>query len=127
MRRRAALALLPVLALAACGGGDTTSEDERGGNGTEVAMRLIAYKPDKLTISANTKVTWLQQDAGAHTVTSGVVKQEAGGVSQQPDGRFDSGDVAKGGSFSFTFTEPGTYTYYCSLHPATMRGEVTVT
>ncbi len=43
-----------------------------------------------------------------------------------PDGTFDSGSIATGKTFEFTFDQAGTYTYFCHIHPATMRGEVRV-
>lgn len=89
-------------------------------------MELIRYRPEVLDITAGTTVTWLQKDAGVHTVTSGLVEQGGGGVTKVPDGRFDSGEIATGKTFSFTFDQPGTYRYFCSVHPATMRGEVQV-
>ena len=49
-----------------------------------------------------------------------------GGVAKLPDGRFDSGLIETNKSFSFTFSEAGTFPYFCTLHPATMRGEVRV-
>lgn len=118
--------LLPLL-FAACGGGDdgeatpTTAE-----TASTIEISLLSFKPETLTIDAGTEVTWEQNDIGAHTVTSGTVEQASAGVTQQPDGRFDSGDISKGETFEFTFTEAGTYPYFCRLHPATMRGEILV-
>ena len=89
-------------------------------------MRLIALRPEKITVAPGTRVTWHQRDAGVHTVTSGVVEEAAGGVADKPDGRFDSGEIATGKSFEFTFADAGTYPYFCAVHPATMRGVVTV-
>jgi plastocyanin len=89
-------------------------------------MRLIAFKPAALTVDAGTTVTWVQTDAGAHTVTSGTVQQGGAGVTEMPDGRFDSGEIATGETYEFTFDKPGTYAYFCAIHPATMRGEVRV-
>jgi plastocyanin len=125
-------ALLASAVLAACNGGSTGSTGsgggtEEGGKGAaEVVMELVAYKPDRLEVSPGTQVTWTQKDAGFHTVTSGVVEQAAAGVTQKPDGKFDSGDIPEGETYSFTFEEPGTYPYFCTVHPATMRGEVRV-
>jgi len=92
-----------------------------------VALKLIAFKPESLTVKAGQAVTWKNEDAADHTVTSGTVKQEAAGVKEGPDGKFDSGNLGGNKSFSFTFAAPGTYAYYCKLHPATMRGQITVT
>ncbi|MHB8605123.1 MAG: cupredoxin domain-containing protein [Thermoplasmatota archaeon] len=41
-------------------------------------------------------------------------------------GGFDSGHIAAGVTFSFTFTDPGTFTYTCTIHPA-MKGKIVVT
>lgn len=90
-------------------------------------MELIAFTPAELTIQASGTVTWRQKDAGMHTVTSGTVEQGGAGVTPHHDDKFDSGQVATGDTFEFTFAEPGTYPYYCEIHPATMRGEVIVT
>ena len=78
-------------------------------------------------MAAGTTVTWRNRDVGAHTVTSGTVEQGGAGVTEQPDGKFDSGEFSNGDTFEQTFDEPGTYPYFCSIHPATMRGEIRVT
>jgi len=62
-------------------------------------------------------VIWNNIDSAAHTVTSG--------IPGSPDGIFDSGMVLSGGTFEFTFTEPGEYDYYCMVHPW-MTGKVMV-
>jgi len=89
-------------------------------------MRLIAFRPASVTVKPGTAVTWTQTDAGVHTVTSGTVEQGAADVTVHPDGRFDSKELATGKTFSFTFDEPGTYPYFCNIHPATMHGDVQV-
>ncbi len=90
-------------------------------------MRLIAYRPDELTVPHGTTVTWKQRDAGFHTVTSGTVsKDPSGSVDLEPDDVFDSGQLEKGEEFDFTFDDIGTYEYFCKVHPATMSGRVTV-
>lgn len=121
------------LALGACGGDDKqdTSAGKTQGNGSptarEVVIRLVAFRPESLAVPAGTTVTWKQTDAGTHTVTSGTVTQGAGDVTTAPDGRFDSGNIATGATFEFTFDEAGTFPYFCAVHPATMRGDVQVT
>ena len=129
--RRTSLAIVALAVLSACGGGEAvtsttaaTAANAPGSN--EVAMRLIAFNPDRLTIKAGSAVTWRQTDPGVHTVTSGTVTQEGGGVSSHPDGHIDSGELAKDETFRFEFKEPGAFPYFCEIHPATMRGEITV-
>lgn len=132
--RRWALPLAIVAVTGACGGGeaDQPRDDASAATSAEAAdpsrvvMELVAFKPAELEVAAGTTVTWEQRDAGAHTVTSGTVEQGAGGVTMKPDGRIDSGDIATGDTYEFTFDEPGSYPYFCSLHPATMRGEIRV-
>ena len=128
----ATMAVLVVALLVACGGrnGDDSASGTPdaapvGADGA-VTMQLISFKPETLTVDAGTTVRWTQKDAGVHTVTSGTVEQAGGGVAKTPDGRFDSGELATGKTFTFTFDQPGTYPYFCSVHPATMRGEVRV-
>ena len=64
----------------------------------------FTFAPARLTVKAGTTVTWRNEDDIPHTVTSAarLFKSKA----------LDTDD-----SFSFTFTEPGTYQYFCSLHP----------
>jgi plastocyanin len=124
-----ALCLLAVLGTACTRPGAEpdggTTPERPAGSGVE--MRLIAFKPEKLEVPAGTTVTWKQADAGFHTVTSGTVAQGSSGVTEMPDGRFDSGQLATDATFTFSFDDPGSYPYFCAVHPATMRGEVTVT
>ena len=90
-------------------------------------MRLIAFKPERLEVSVGAAVTWKQQDAGFHTVTSGTVRKDpSGSVSTSLDDTFDSGRIASGKEFTFTFEDTGTYDYFCKVHPATMSGRVAV-
>ena len=128
--------LITVVFLGACGGDDegsgaasstpTTAATNKATDGAEVTMKLIAFKPESITVDAGQSVTWKQTDPGVHTVTSGSVEQGSGGVTEKADGTFDSGNLETGKTFSFTFDEPGTYSYFCAVHPATMRGQVQV-
>lgn len=128
--------LITVVFLGACRGDDegsgaasstpTTAATDKTTDGAEVTMKLIAFKPESITVDAGQSVTWKQTDPGVHTVTSGSVEQGSGGVTEKADGTFDSGNLETGKTFSFTFDEPGTYSYFCAVHPATMRGQVQV-
>ena len=64
----------------------------------------FTFAPARLTVKAGTTVTWRNEDDIPHTVTS---------VTQL----FKSRALDTDDSFSFTFTESGTYEYFCSLHP----------
>lgn len=136
--RRALTGLLgTVLAAAACSSGNasrgtsaspspTTGASHGGPNA--VTIHLVAFDPPRLEVPAGTTVTWTQTDKGSvHTVTSGTVETDAtGATTAHPDGTFDSGQLIEGGQFSFTFAGPGTFPYFCVIHQATMRGEVSV-
>jgi plastocyanin len=90
-----------------------TEETTAGPAEDSVVMENVAFRPDELTVSAGTTVTWTNQDLVAHTTTS-------------DDDLWDSERMGQGDSFSFTFEEPGTYTYICSIHPTQMQGTVSV-
>jgi plastocyanin len=79
-----------------------------------VTIKLFQYQPGRLQVSAGTTVIWLNEDEIFHTVTA--EKKESG---------FDGPLEAKGKSFSFTFSRPGIYSYYCDRHEH-MRGEIEV-
>jgi plastocyanin len=114
---------LALIGLVACAG---TSEAPAAAE-SEVVMRLIAFRPETVAISPGASVTWKQQDAGFHTVTSGTVTAgQSGDVDTHPDGVFDSGELAKGEEFSFTFEQAGNFEYFCGIHPATMQARVRV-
>ena len=67
-------------------------------------MKGQAYLPARLEIGAGTTVRWMNLDALIHTVTA-------------VDKSFDSGIILADGSYSRTFTKPGTYPLYCLAHP----------
>ena len=129
--RRALVVLAVALSLvtAACGSDDDSGSGAapaaNAGSNT-VALKLIAFQPERMTVPPGTTVTWRNEDAADHTVTSGTVTQSGGGVTSSPDNKFDSRTLGGGKTFTFTFQTPGTYPYFCTLHPATMRGEITV-
>ncbi len=75
------------------------------------------YTPSEITTGVGGTITWLNEDGGFHTVTSGHY--------DNPDGTFDSGHIDPGKTFSYTFEKPGDFPYYCTLHPW-MAGTVTV-
>jgi plastocyanin len=127
--RRSSLVASIVLVLAACGGGDeddSATSTSTAASQDAVAIRLVAFQPDRIEVVAGTTVTWTNEDPGAHTVTSGEVEDSSVSPTQTPDGVFASGQLETDESFEFAFDEPGTYSYFCELHPATMRAVVVV-
>jgi plastocyanin len=77
-----------------------------------VVISYLAFGPSTLTVTAGDTVTWTNADTETHTVTA-----EAGA--------FASGNLDTGATFSFTFTEPGTYPYRCDIH-IEMQGSIVV-
>lgn len=75
-----------------------------------VVISEFEFIPDELTINAGENVTWKHDDKVTHTI-----------IFQG----FESGNMKRGDTFTHTFDSPGTYEYYCSIHPA-MRGVITV-
>ena len=86
----------------------------------QVDIVNFEFVPDALTIQVGDTVTWTQKDPITHTTTSG-----PNGVA---DGIWDSGNMtlSSNTTFSFTFTEPGTYPYYCIPHKSFMRATIVV-
>jgi len=79
---------------------------------TEVKIDNFSFGPGTLTVPAGTTVTWTNRDDIPHTVVS-------------TDGVFKSKVLDTDEKFSFTFSKPGTYPYFCSIHPK-MTGKVIV-
>jgi plastocyanin len=73
------------------------------------------FDPSNIAILIGTEVTWINEDETQHTVTSGNLTNL--GTDGIYDGRFYSGVLGSGDSFSYTFDEPGMYSYFCSPHP----------
>lgn len=116
----AAFAVVAVLGLGACGGGDDADDPAPGaigqGDDNEAAAAVVELKPTTfepadVTIKVGESVTW----------------KWGGGVQHDVDG----GDAFKSklqsrGEFDHTFEEAGTFDYKCNVHPSTMTGTVTV-
>ena len=90
--------------IAPLGGADTTASRSRS--------TTSCSSPARLTVKAGTTVTWTNRDDIPHTVAA-------------KDRLFKSKVMDTDESYSFTFTTPGEYTYFCSLHPH-MTGTIVV-
>ncbi len=79
----------------------------------EIAVTIdnFTFTPQKITVKVGDTVTWTNGDDIPHTVTS--------------IGHFRSRALDTGDKYTFTFTTPGTFEYFCSLHPQ-MQGSVVV-
>jgi len=69
----------------------------------------VYYDPQVIDVTVGTTIAWDNMDTTVHTVTSGQVPEA--------DGLFDSEMMAAGDLFEFTFTDAGSYDYYCTFHP----------
>ena len=78
----------------------------------DVKIDNFSFTPPTLTVAAGTTVTWTNRDDIPHTVVSS-------------DGLFKSKVRDTDEKFAFTFAKPGTYAYFCSLHPK-MVGKIVV-
>jgi len=100
-------------------------------NSTEVMIENFAYNPADITVPVGTTVTWTNEDDVGHTVTEGDPNSPKPVNLRVFDssGEVLTGKVAligPGQSWSYTFTTPGIYEYYCIVHPY-MIGQITVT
>ena len=145
MRHKSALAILLVLitaVAAACGSdptatptpeptstptpeamedpGSTTGEsDSMMESESTVTSEIASFTLEHLTIKAGTTVVWKNLDSSSHTATSG--------ASPTPDGSWDTDRLRRDQSAEgITFNEPGTFAYFCTVHP-NMTATLTVT
>jgi amicyanin len=91
----------------------TTADSPAPQGGTAVAITDFKFNPATLTVPVGSTVTWTNQDEEPHTIAA-------------KDGSFHSPGMDTHGTYSFTFTTPGSYDYICSIHPF-MTGTVVVT
>jgi plastocyanin len=71
----------------------------------EVKIDNFTFAPPTLTVAVGTTVKWVNRDDIPHTVVS------------EDKSTFKSKALDTDDSFSYTFTKPGTYNYFCSIHP----------
>ncbi len=91
-----------------------TGDNQTSTSENQVIMQNLVFSPGQRTVSVGTTITWTNNDSVVHSVIT----------SSGPES-FDSGDIARGGTYMRTFTVAGTYNYYCKYH-AYMTGTITV-
>lgn len=142
MRKHAMIIVGLGLAIAGCGGDDTTSitttippfDLSVSLPGTDMAttgqvVDVLAtdglmFQPSAVTVRVGGTVRWRNMGSVFHTVTSGA----SSAASSMPGALFDHNPLAPGDTFEFTFTTVGTQPYFCRFHEAMgMKGTVTVT
>lgn len=114
MARWLHLAVVPLATLAACGGGGDGAEPPTAGPVADadavVTIENFHFGPDPITVDAGTTVTFRNEDRIRHRVIAGT--REA----PMPE-RFRGVVEHEGDTFELTLDEPGTYAYFCELHP----------
>ena len=104
LRLARALALASTLALSAL-----AAHAQRG---AAINIDNFDFSPMTVTVPAGSAVTWTNNDDIPHAIRA-------------VDGSFHSRALDTGDSYSFTFAKPGTYAYFCSIHPK-MVGKIIV-
>ncbi len=90
------------------------SKPQRAATTTIKKVKIVdfAFSPKTVNISKGTKVKWTNTGSVGHTSTSNT-------------GKWDSGTIHVGNSFTHVFKKAGTFKYHCTIHP-TMKGKIIV-
>lgn len=94
------------------GSSSTTVTNQNAAAGT-INIRDMMFTPSQITVPKGGTVTWTNNDTTTHTVVAD--------LGNGPN----SGDIAPGQTYSYTFTKSGSVQYHCSIHPS-MRGTIVV-
>lgn len=98
------VACLLLAAAALVGPRSMFAASTEAGGVAEVTIDNFSFTPSTVTVKVGTPITWKNRDDIPHTVVS-------------TDGLFKSKALDTDDQFSFTPTKPGTYNYFCSIHP----------
>lgn len=96
------------------GYGSTNNTGGGGSASTNITISGMAYTPSSVTVKKGAVIKWTNNDYGAHTVTAD------NGTS------FNSGDIAAGGTYSYTASIVDTFKYHCTIHGLSMAGTLIV-
>ena len=101
----AAILAIAIVLTAGANLGLAANSGEKSAGGSTVKIDNFSFGPAEITIPAGTTVTWTNNDDVPHVVSSDDNKM------------FKSKALDTDDHFSYTFTKPGTYNYYCAIHP----------
>ena len=104
--------MIAILLLCAGSPNVMASNDKASAAAAEVKIDNFSFGPQTITVPVGATVIWTNRDDIPHTSVS-------------TEGVFKSKVMDTDEKFSYTFTKPGTYPYYCSIHPK-MTGQVVV-
>ncbi|MEO6236773.1 MAG: plastocyanin/azurin family copper-binding protein [Vicinamibacterales bacterium] len=117
MTVRNVIVLSALVLSAACGSSTPTTPTPQP---TNAAVSIVAgartlgsnaFTSNPASVTVGATVTWTNNDTLTHTVTS-------------DSGAFDSGNLAPGAKFTFTFQTKGTFAYHCTPHPGMVASVV---
>jgi plastocyanin len=94
-------------------GGEMKQVDSTTIKQNKIEIKDFAFNPQTITVKSGEKITWINRDEEPHTVVS-VEKQWKKSTALDTDQEF-----------TITVGAPGTYTYFCSVHPK-MTGTIVV-
>jgi len=104
----AAIVVAGFILMAGTKGSQAASAQDNAPKTVEIKIDNFSFGPMTLKVAAGTTVTWINNDDVPHTVVSDNTKT------------FKSKALDTGDKFSYTFTKPGKYPYFCSVHPKMM-------
>jgi len=93
--------------------GEMKDAGSAGTKGNKIEIKDFAFNPQTITVKSGEKITWINRDEEPHTIVS-VEKQFKKSTALDTDQEF-----------TITAGAPGTYTYFCSVHPK-MTGTIVV-
>ena len=107
------LTILIILNLCVAAWGDDAASVSRGDRKNTIEIKDFTFNPPTLTVKAGEKITWINRDDEPHTVVSV-------GKKFQKSSALDTDQ-----EFTVVAAAPGTYEYFCSVHPK-MTGTIVV-
>ncbi|MCI0852240.1 MAG: hypothetical protein J4O01_09330 [Chloroflexi bacterium] len=107
------------------GAGVATSGGSGGSGGStpppDIQSMIVNFVLEDLTVSVGQTVIWENTDTDPHTVTHRATNSDPPSI----DSEFRSGSLTQSGQYSHVFDTPGTFQYFCEIHP-NMRATITV-